>query len=231
MIPPVHLLPFLAVAVVVVITPGADMALVTKNALLHGRRPALATAVGINLGILFWTAAAALGLAALIAASQTAFTAIKLAGAAYLIFLGLQALRASRADQRANLPASVGAPISGRVALRQGLVSNLLNPKIAIFFTSLLPQSLAPTAKRLSTCCSLERSSMRWASRGSSLTPSSQLAGEMFLRDHASSGSSTVSAASSSSQSAPGWPSSTVSKEPTSARFADRSRGHRCLPG
>jgi RhtB (resistance to homoserine/threonine) family protein len=140
MIPPVHLLPFLAVAVVVVITPGADMALVTKNALLHGRRPALATAVGINLGILFWTAAAALGLAALIAASQTAFTAIKLAGAAYLIFLGLQALRASRADQRANLPASVGAPISGRVALRQGLVSNLLNPKIAIFFTSLLPQ-------------------------------------------------------------------------------------------
>jgi RhtB (resistance to homoserine/threonine) family protein len=136
----VQLLPFLAVAVVVVVTPGPDMALVTKNALLHGRRPALATAVGINFGILFWTAAAALGLAALIAASQTAFTAIKLAGAAYLIYLGLQALRASRADQRANAPTTVSAPISGRVALHQGLVSNLLNPKIAVFFTSLLPQ-------------------------------------------------------------------------------------------
>jgi threonine/homoserine/homoserine lactone efflux protein len=59
-----QLLPFLAVAAVVVVTPGVDMALVTKNALLHGRRPALATAVGINVGILLWTTAAALGLAA-----------------------------------------------------------------------------------------------------------------------------------------------------------------------
>src|SRR5436190_20165855 len=92
-----HLLPFLAVSAIVVVTPGVDMALVTKNALLHGRPAAQATAVGVNLGIFFWTVAASLGLAAVIAASAPAFTAIKLAGALYLIYLGLQALRASRA--------------------------------------------------------------------------------------------------------------------------------------
>ena len=124
------------VSAVVIVTPGVDMALVTKNALLHGRRSAQATAVGINLGILVWTIAAALGLAALIAASATAFTVIKLAGAVYLVYLGVQALRGSRGD---TLPGSRQAPSRGS-AFRQGLASNLLNPKIAVFFTSLLPQ-------------------------------------------------------------------------------------------
>jgi RhtB (resistance to homoserine/threonine) family protein len=135
-----QLLPFLAVAAVVVVTPGVDMALVTKNALLHGRRPALATAVGINVGILFWTTAAALGLAAVIAHSTTAFTVIKLAGALYLVYLGLQALRASRVRPRMRAMPRSRAPLDNRIAFRQGLVSNLLNPKIAVFFTSLLPQ-------------------------------------------------------------------------------------------
>ena len=130
-----HLLPFLLVSAVVVVTPGVDMALVTKNALLHGRSAAQATAVGINLGILVWTIAAALGLAALIATSAAAFTLIKLAGAVYLIYLGVQALR-GRGD--AGLGARA-APGRGS-AFRQGLASNLLNPKIAVFFTSLLPQ-------------------------------------------------------------------------------------------
>src|SRR5512133_3391300 len=94
----VHVLPFLAVSAVVVVTPGVDMALVTKNALLHGRVAAQAAAVGVNLGILVWTLAAALGLAALIAASAEAFNVIKLAGALYLIYLGLQALWRSRQD-------------------------------------------------------------------------------------------------------------------------------------
>jgi threonine/homoserine/homoserine lactone efflux protein len=127
---------FVAVAAVVVVTPGVDMALVTKQALLHGRPAAQAAAMGINLGILVWTLAAALGLAALIAASATAFTLIKLAGAIYLIYLGVQALRAAHV-QAPTVPS--GAP--GRAAaFRQGLASNLLNPKIAVFFTSLLPQ-------------------------------------------------------------------------------------------
>ena len=138
-----QLLPFLAVAAVVVVTPGVDMALVTKNALLHGRRPALATAVGINVGILLWTTAAALGLAAVITHSTTAFTVIKVAGALYLVYLGLQVLRASRLRSRMSAMPVARAPLSTRVAFRQGLVSNLLNPKIAVFFTSFLPQFVA----------------------------------------------------------------------------------------
>jgi len=126
-----HLLPFLAISAIVAVTPGVDMALVTKNALLHGRDAARATALGVNLGIFIWTVAAALGLAAVIAASVVAFTAIKVVGAVYLVYLGLRALL----DRRA--PAVV--PARGS-AFRQGLTSNLLNPKIAVFFTSLLPQ-------------------------------------------------------------------------------------------
>jgi threonine/homoserine/homoserine lactone efflux protein len=127
----VHLLPFLAVSAIVVVTPGVDMALVTKNALLHGRRSARATALGVNLGIFIWTLAAALGLAAVIAASAAAFTAIKLAGAVYLVYLGLRTLLGSH-EPVASAPRGN--------AFRQGLASNLLNPKIAVFFTSLLPQ-------------------------------------------------------------------------------------------
>jgi threonine/homoserine/homoserine lactone efflux protein len=115
------------------------MALVTKNALLHGRRPALATALGVNVGIAFWTATAALGVAAVVAASATAFAAIKLAGAVYLVYLGVQALRASRMASEASEYGSERRLPDG-LAFRQGVLSNLLNPKIAVFFTSLLPQ-------------------------------------------------------------------------------------------
>ena len=125
------MLPFLAVSAIVVVTPGVDMALVTKNALLHGRAAARATALGVNLGIFLWTLAAALGLAAVIAASAAAFTAIKLAGALYLVYLGVRALLGSHETVTV---------VAGGSAFRQGLASNLLNPKIAVFFTSLLPQ-------------------------------------------------------------------------------------------
>jgi RhtB (resistance to homoserine/threonine) family protein len=131
----VHLGAFLVVAAIVVVTPGVDMALVTRNALLYGRRAALMTALGINLGIFFWVTAASLGLAAVVATSAEAFAAIKLAGAVYLIYLGIQALRSARPTGT-----RVRAAPSARVAFRQGVVSNLLNPKIAVFFTSLLPQ-------------------------------------------------------------------------------------------
>lgn len=134
--------PFLAVAAIVVITPGVDMALVTRNALMNGRRAAVMTAFGINVGILFWVLAAALGLAAVVSTSATAFAAIKLAGALYLVYLGFQALRSARMDRPESEPVPRSAP-SGRLAFRQGLVSNILNPKIAVFFTSLLPQFVA----------------------------------------------------------------------------------------
>jgi RhtB (resistance to homoserine/threonine) family protein len=132
---------FLGVAALVIVTPGPDTALVTKNALFYGRRPALATAFGVNTGLLIWTLASALGVAAVVHASATAFTAMKLIGAAYLIWLGVQALlsaghrmapgdQAGRGERRLN----------AQRGFRQGLFSNLANPKIAVFFTSLLPQ-------------------------------------------------------------------------------------------
>jgi threonine/homoserine/homoserine lactone efflux protein len=127
----VHLLPFLLVSTIVVITPGVDMALVTKNALLHGRASARATAFGVNLGIFLWALSATLGLAAVIAASGAAFTAIKLGGAVYLVYLGVRTLLGSHGKITRVRRGS---------SFRQGLASNLLNPKIAVFFTSLLPQ-------------------------------------------------------------------------------------------
>jgi threonine/homoserine/homoserine lactone efflux protein len=131
-----QLAPFVVLAVVIVVTPGVDMALVTKNALLYGRRAALASAFGVNVGIASWTIAATVGLAALVQASAEVFAFVKLAGAVYLIYLGIQALRhAGRRADLAALPA-----VTARTAFRQGLISNALNPKIAVFFTSLLPQ-------------------------------------------------------------------------------------------
>jgi RhtB (resistance to homoserine/threonine) family protein len=131
----VHVWAFVGVAVVIVVTPGVDMALVTKNALRHGRTAALLTAAGVNVGIAIWTLAAALGIAALVATSAALFEIVKLAGVVYLLYLGLQALRRRGHGWHGAAPA-----LSPRRALRQGLLSNLLNPKIAVFFTSLLPQ-------------------------------------------------------------------------------------------
>jgi len=131
MISAVHVRPFLLVSAIVVVTPGVDMALVTKNALLHGRSAVRATALGVNLGIFLWSLAAALGLAAVIAASAPAFAAIKLVGATYLVYLGVRTLL------RPHRHATV---VRRGSSFRQGLASNLLNPKIAVFFTSLLPQ-------------------------------------------------------------------------------------------
>jgi threonine/homoserine/homoserine lactone efflux protein len=135
-----HLTAFLGIAAIVIITPGPDTALVTKNALLHGRRPAIATAFGVTSGLLVWTLAAALGVAAVVHASATAFTVMKLAGAAYLIWLGVQTLRA--AGHRSHTEEQVGDRRRLDVVrgFRQGLINDLANPKIAAFFTSLLPQ-------------------------------------------------------------------------------------------
>ena len=124
------------------LTPGPDMALVTKNAVLHGRRAALGTALGACMGLAIWTVASALGVASLVRASATAFTILRVAGAVSLVWLGLQALRAARGRWR---PSGAPEPAHGRVldaggGFRQGVLSNLANPKIAVFFTSLLPQ-------------------------------------------------------------------------------------------
>jgi len=129
---------FLVVAAVVICTPGQDTALTIKNALAGGRRSGLATALGVAAGQAVWTVAAAAGLVAILRASQPAFTALRLVGAAYLVYLGLQSLVAALGRRRQH--AAVAARSEQGGSLRQGLLSNLANPKMAVFFTSLLPQ-------------------------------------------------------------------------------------------
>lgn len=127
-------LAFLGVAVVVICTPGPDTALTIRNTLLGGRRAGMSTAAGVALGQATWTVAAAAGVAALLAASEPAFLALKLAGAAYLVWLGLQSLRAALRRVERKPVKRRGRPFV------QGLVSNLGNPKMAAFFPALLPQ-------------------------------------------------------------------------------------------
>jgi threonine/homoserine/homoserine lactone efflux protein len=123
----------------VICTPGQDTALTIRNTLSGGRASGIATAGGVALGQAVWTLAASLGIAALIAASEPAFLALRIAGAAYLVFLGLQTLWGA-IRHRGPRRIAVGERLEPRAALRQGLLSNLGNPKMAAFFTSLLPQ-------------------------------------------------------------------------------------------
>jgi threonine/homoserine/homoserine lactone efflux protein len=137
-----ELLAFLGVSALVIVTPGQDTALTIRNTLVGGRRGGVFTAVGVSTGQAVWTVAASAGIAALLLASEPAFLALKLLGAAYLVYLGLQALRSAFRSGRFG-PAVGGRPARGLaplIALRQGLISNLGNPKMAVFFTSLLPQ-------------------------------------------------------------------------------------------
>jgi len=130
-----HFLAFLGVSAIVIITPGQDTALTIRNTLLGGRRSGVFTAVGVSSGQAVWALATSAGLAAVLQSFEPAFVAVKLAGAAYLVFLGLQTLVPALHTGRSRPKASPrGRP------LRQGFVSNLGNPKMAIFFTSLLPQ-------------------------------------------------------------------------------------------
>jgi RhtB (resistance to homoserine/threonine) family protein len=142
----VHFWAFLGISVLVIVAPGPDTVLVTKNAVLHGRRAALSTALGVNVGLLIWTAGAALGVAAVIRESAIAFNMLRLVGAAYLIWLGVQALRAGR--RHSSTATSPGedprGQMGGVLGFRQGVLSDLANPKIGVFFTSLLPQFVSP---------------------------------------------------------------------------------------
>jgi threonine/homoserine/homoserine lactone efflux protein len=132
---------FLAVAVVVIVTPGPDTALTVRNTLLGGRRAGFLTALGAVSGQMVWIVAACAGIAGLLVASEPAFVAVKLVGAAYLVMLGVSSLlHAWRSAPAAGRVAPLGARLSPRTAYRQGVISDLGNPKIALFFTSLLPQ-------------------------------------------------------------------------------------------
>jgi threonine/homoserine/homoserine lactone efflux protein len=129
---------FLGVSAVVIVTPGQDTALTIRNTLLGGRSGGIATAAGVVSGQLVWALAASAGLSAVLLASSPLFMAIRIAGAAYLVLLGVQALVAAiRGAHRVDADA---APRRRRAPYRQGVLSNLGNPKMAVFFTSLLPQ-------------------------------------------------------------------------------------------
>ena len=129
---------FLGVSAVVIVTPGQDTALTIRNTLLAGRSGGIATAAGVVSGQLVWALAASAGLSAVLLASAPLFMAIRIAGAAYLVLLGVQALVAAiRGAHRVDADA---APRRPRAPYRQGVLSNLGNPKMAVFFTSLLPQ-------------------------------------------------------------------------------------------
>jgi threonine/homoserine/homoserine lactone efflux protein len=133
------------VVLLAAMSPGPDFVIVTRSA-MGGRRAGMACAAGIAAGVFVWAIVTALGIAGLLAASAVAFTVVKLAGAAYLVLLGIRALLAARRGGYEE-PAVAGRRAAGVLAaFRQGLVTNLLNPKVAVFFTALLPQFLPPSA-------------------------------------------------------------------------------------
>jgi threonine/homoserine/homoserine lactone efflux protein len=127
----------------VIVTPGPDTALTIRNTLLGGRPGGVATAFGVVTGQAVWALATSAGIAALLVASEPAFAAVKLLGAAYLVFLGTQAIvgafRSGRPRETANGMRTTRT-LRATTAYRQGVISNLGNPKMAAFFPSLLPQ-------------------------------------------------------------------------------------------
>jgi threonine/homoserine/homoserine lactone efflux protein len=133
------LLAFGAAATLLTITPGLDTAMVLRSAVAGGPRQAIATAIGIGLGCLAWGAAVALGLGIVLTASMLAYTVLKWAGAAYLLWLGINLVFRPR-SQMADEAANPVVPLSRSGAMRRGFLTNLLNPKIGVFYVTFLPQ-------------------------------------------------------------------------------------------
>src|SRR5688572_1022135 len=128
---------FIATAILLVITPGQDTFFILGRSLAGGRSAGIAAALGVTAGTVVHTLAAALGLSALLATSPYAFTAVKLAGAVYLLYFGVRALL----TRDSGLPADAPVDGAGRwSAFRQGVLTNVLNPKVALFFLALMPQ-------------------------------------------------------------------------------------------
>jgi threonine/homoserine/homoserine lactone efflux protein len=135
------LLAFLGISVLVIVTPGPDTAMTVRNALLGGRAGGLATALGVAAGQAIWALATSAGIVALLVASEPVFDAVKLVGAGYLVWLGGHALwSALRPGCAEALPSPPPRRLAPAAAFRQGVISDLGNPKMAVFFSSLLPQ-------------------------------------------------------------------------------------------
>jgi threonine/homoserine/homoserine lactone efflux protein len=131
---------FVLLSALLIVTPGPDTALVIRNALAGGPRASTFSAVGVAVGILAWAGAATFGVGVLLERSSTAFMVLKLAGAAYLCYLGARSLLSP--IRREAQPGPIPSSLSDWAALRQGLFSNLLNPKTGAFFVTVMPQFL-----------------------------------------------------------------------------------------
>jgi threonine/homoserine/homoserine lactone efflux protein len=134
---------FLAAGILLNLTPGPDTAYILGRSIAQGRDAGIASALGIGVGSIFHTCAAALGLSAILATSAVAFTAIKLLGGAYLVFLGIK-LILDRGKQL-RLPSNFRRRTTA-AAFRQGILTNVLNPKVALFFLAFLPQFIDPAS-------------------------------------------------------------------------------------
>lgn len=134
---------FVAAAMVLIVIPGPNHVYIVTRSLSEGRRPGVGSAIGVETGTLVHAAAAAVGLAALVASSATAFSVVKYLGAAYLIYLGVRTLLRPKAAE--NQPAE-HRPAGFARSLAEGVVVNVLNPKVALFFLALLPQFVDPSA-------------------------------------------------------------------------------------
>jgi threonine/homoserine/homoserine lactone efflux protein len=141
---------FIGIAAMLTIVPGADMALVARSSLLDGRRPAFFTTLGICLGLCVHAVASALGLSAILRVSAVAFTAVKALGAGYLMYLGVQTIRgagkrsiAPEEEGRGGAHGELDNALLAR-SFRQGILTNVLNPKVALFYLTFLPQFIAP---------------------------------------------------------------------------------------
>lgn len=149
-----HLLVFIAAGLLLNLTPGPDVMFIVANAVRAGARAGVAAALGISAGCLVHVAAAALGVSALLAASSTAFGVLKWLGAVYLVWVGVQMLR-SAMGQDAPVKIAAGAYLAGvegrfdaesalAIVFRRGFLTNVLNPKVALFFLAFVPQFIAP---------------------------------------------------------------------------------------
>jgi threonine/homoserine/homoserine lactone efflux protein len=136
---------FVGVAALLTVLPGADMALVTRNVLATGRPRTMLTIAGICAGCVIHATASALGISAVLATSATAYNAMKTVGAIYLVWLGIGSIRGAGAASAAQWKGtSPSVAVSGASAFRQGFLTNILNPKVAIFYLTFLPQFVAP---------------------------------------------------------------------------------------
>lgn len=134
---------FLAAGILLNLTPGPDTVYILGRSIAQGREAGVASALGISLGSIFHTSAAALGLSAILATSAVAFGTIKLIGGAYLIFLGVKMIFDRR--RQLSLPSSFRRRTT-IAAFRQGILTNVLNPKVALFFLAFLPQFIDPAS-------------------------------------------------------------------------------------